>query len=73
MEEQMTNIIRHRGQSFKKSSFSPKNRHCVAVSIQESIVLVMNSHEKQDLLRFSKEEWQAFIKGVKAGEFDMGG
>lgn len=60
---------------FKKSSFSPIFKSasplCVGVSISELDVLVANTAHRFPVLRFTREEWDAFIKGVKAGEFDM--
>ena len=59
---------------FRKSSFTiflhPKIR-CVEVAAGKSIVAVRNSTDpSKNTLVFTGEEWVAFIKGVKAGEFD---
>jgi hypothetical protein len=35
------------------------------------MIIMRNSREPGDrVLRYSIEEWQSFIRGVKAGEFD---
>jgi hypothetical protein len=61
--------------AFRKSSVSGQfdgNSNCVEVAIVADAVGVRDSkNRKQSPLRFSRSEWIAFIKGVKAGEFDM--
>jgi hypothetical protein len=61
--------------AFHKSSMSGQfdgNSNCVEVAIIADAVGVRDSkNRKQSALRFSRREWIAFIKGVKAGEFDM--
>jgi hypothetical protein len=61
--------------AFRKSSMSGQfdgNSDCVEVAIVTDAVGVRDSkNRKQSLLRFSRSEWIAFIKGVKAGEFDV--
>lgn len=61
------------GRIFKKSSYSPNARDvkCVGVSVSQGEVLVTNLYKDGPILRFSKDEWEAFIKGVKNGEFDL--
>lgn len=45
---------------------------CVAVKIDEEKVQVRDSKDPSDTtLTFSHEEWEAFIEGVKVGEFDL--
>jgi ribosomal protein S26 len=57
---------------FRKSSSSGVTRTlCVEVAIHSDIVAVRDSKQpKGRILRFSPEEWQAFVAGVKAGEFE---
>lgn len=60
---------------WKKSSFShPAGNQCVEVRgglYGDDSVLVRNSNRPDGhRVRFTREEWNAFIKGVKAGEFD---
>jgi ABC-type amino acid transport substrate-binding protein len=55
-----------------KSSFSGEAGQCVYV--RESLydtVLVTHSKGDQAAVEFTREEWDAFIKGVKNGEFDV--
>lgn len=45
---------------------------CVAVKIDPDKVGVRDSKDPNDTtLEFSHEEWNAFITGVKSGEFDL--
>jgi len=55
-----------------KSSLSYANGNCVEVSDQaEGTVGVRNSRETEGpVLRFTPDEWQAFLGGVRNGEFD---
>jgi Domain of unknown function (DUF397) len=52
-----------------KSGFSVGG-HCAEVAFDDDAVLVRHSRYGNPALVFSPEEWVAFIKGVKAGEFD---
>jgi hypothetical protein len=55
-----------------KSSLSFANGNCLEVSEQpDGTVAVRNSRDHdQGVLRFTPDEWQAFIGGVRNGEFD---
>lgn len=55
---------------WKDSSFCESNG-CVHVA-QDSGAVFVKSHHGDQVLVFSAAEWQAFISGVKAGEFDLG-
>jgi hypothetical protein len=59
---------------FKKSSYSHPGgliATCVKVAKTDKGVAVRDSkNESNDTLYFKHEEWQAFIKGVKEGQFD---
>ncbi|MEL7067122.1 MAG: DUF397 domain-containing protein [Cyanobacteria bacterium J06581_3] len=57
--------------SFFKSSFSSRGGRCVEVKIDSQSIFVRHSRDNQGLLKFTREEWNAFLLGVKAGEFDM--
>ncbi len=60
--------------SFKKSSFSGDCGvpYCVACAkIGNKIIVINTKANKGQNLSFSFEEWDAFLKGVKAGEFDL--
>jgi hypothetical protein len=48
------------------------NSGCVEVGSIEGHVVVRDSKlESSPVLSYTPEEWQAFIAGVKAGEFDF--
>ena len=45
---------------------------CVEVAVFEDEVLVRDSKDPRGpILRFSREEWEAFLSGVRAGEFSV--
>ena len=60
---------------FKKSTFSSTPRpwiNCVEVAITSEAVGVRDSKNPNGyVLEFTRSEWEAFIKGVKKGEFDL--
>ena len=55
---------------FYKSSFSLKFGRCVEVNMDTGAIFVRHSREDQGVLEFTHGEWEAFLLGVKAGEFD---
>ncbi len=70
---------RQRGEWFK-SSASADGGCCVEVRILEDSVLVRDSKygssggaavSAQPVLSYTLDEWQAFLVGVKSGEFDI--
>lgn len=58
------------GVVYKKSSRSNSSQMCVGVAHKNNDVLVINTNTQDLVLRFTREEWRAFIEGVKANEFD---
>ena len=47
-------------------------RSCVAVKRANNAVMVRDTKDKMNTtLTFTHDEWNAFIKGVKKGEFDL--
>ena len=58
-----------------KSSLSYANGNCVEVaSLPDSEIGVRNSRDaKGTVLRFTPDEWHAFLGGVRNGEFDRFG
>jgi hypothetical protein len=47
------------------------SRECVEVGTQDGMVLVRDSKDPSGgVLRYSFDEWRAFVVGVRAGEFD---
>lgn len=70
----MKNIPEFEQADFKISSFCPSHgSRCVQFAYKAGMVAVGDSkNPQQQPLCFDQEEWQAFIKGVKNGEFDLG-
>jgi Domain of unknown function (DUF397) len=60
------------GSIWVKSSMSFANGNCVEVSDQPGGTIgVRNSRDRGGpVLRFTPDEWQAFLGGVRNGEFD---
>ncbi len=60
------------GAAWVKSSFSGNNGGCVeAAALDDGRIAVRNSnHPDQGVVLFTRAEMDAWIKGVKAGEFD---
>ena len=57
---------------FRISSFSSASGTCVEVAMKDGAIAVRSSKSPRGgVLVFSGAEWEAFIKGVKAGEFDL--
>jgi len=58
--------------TFFKSSFSGDAGQCVEVRITNQDIAVRDSKDPAaTVLVFSNDEWNAFIQGVKSGEFDI--
>ena len=54
-----------------KSTLSAANG-CVEVAIQVDGVAVRDTKDRNGpVLKFSRDEWAAFLGGVQAGEFDL--
>jgi hypothetical protein len=59
------------GVVWKKSSYSA-NGDCVEVGFAGAYVLVRDTKNRQGgVLRFTSEEWVAFLKEVRAGKLDI--
>ncbi len=57
---------------FTKSSYSLEPHICVEVALESTNIWVRDSkHRSGPVLSFAPEEWSAFVKGVKNGEFDL--
>lgn len=57
---------------YRKSSYSRIITFCVEVALEHNTVKVGDTKDRKATpLSFNREEWDAFIKGVKAGEFDL--
>lgn len=57
-----------------KSSLSFANGNCVEVQfLTDGGVQVRNSRDPgQGVLAYTRDEWEAFLGGVRLGEFDLG-
>jgi Domain of unknown function (DUF397) len=55
-----------------KSSFSGGNDggDCVKVRLLVADEMIIVKDEQNDTVLYNRQEWEAFVKGVKAGEFD---
>lgn len=55
---------------WRRASFCASGE-CVEIAQRGNTILVRNSNEpERRAVRYTPEEWQSFVKGVKAGEFD---
>jgi hypothetical protein len=65
-------MAEHPDASWQKSSYSMGNGNCVETAhLSDGSVAVRNSRRPDEApLLFTAGEWQAFIAGVKANEFD---
>jgi hypothetical protein len=55
--------------AWQKASYC-QSGECVEVVSKDGQVLVRNSQRPQRIVRYTPAEWQAFVQGVRAGEFD---
>lgn len=56
----------------RKSSFSTQESGCVEVGVIDGLVRVRDTKDRDGgVLSFNAMEWDAFLRGVKAGEFDF--
>jgi Domain of unknown function (DUF397) len=60
------------GADWRKSSRSQVNG-CVEVSVSDHMVAVRDTKDggHGPVLRFRPDEWEAFVAGVRDGEFDL--
>jgi len=57
---------------FHTSSWTKGGKRCVQVARKQQGVAVRDSKDaSKTSLFFNHDEWNAFVKGVKAGEFDL--
>jgi len=68
----MERLTPERDSSWVKSSLSMSNGNCVEVaSLSGGGIGVRDSKDTEGpVLRFTPSEWQAFLGGVRNGEFD---
>ena len=58
------------GLKWRKSSTCADNA-CIEVAQDGDDVLVRNSDRPTDITRHTPSEWDAFVAGVKNGDFDL--
>lgn len=58
---------------WRKSGYSTSNGSCVEIAGEDTGVAVRDTKLGEDspVLHYTPAEWDAFIKGVKDGEFDL--
>jgi hypothetical protein len=61
----------HEGITYEISSFSGSGHNCVGVNIAAESIRIINTNHPNRQATFTEEEWNAFIAGAKAGEFDL--
>lgn len=68
----MERLMPEAGSSWVKSSLSMSNGNCVEVtSLSGGGIGVRDSKDTEGpVLRFTPDEWHAFLGGVRNGEFD---
>jgi hypothetical protein len=55
---------------WRRASYCASNE-CLEVARQDDLILLRDSKEASgSVLRYAPEEWLAFVRGIKAGEFD---
>ena len=55
---------------WRKSSYC-QSGECIEVGALDGVILVRDSKDPRgSVLRYDASEWQAFLRGVRAGEFD---
>jgi putative sterol carrier protein len=64
MEPNQTN------EQWKKSSYSAQG-NCVEVSVGSTVKVRHTKRPDDATIEYSHDEWLAFTRGVKAGEFDL--
>jgi hypothetical protein len=60
------------GAQWFKSSYSSPNGNCVELAVLGDGVGLRDSKDRSGpVLRFTPSEWEAFVSGVRDGEFDI--
>jgi hypothetical protein len=60
---------RTQDQSWRKASFCAGGE-CAEIAKKDDTVVLRNSTRPRRMVRYSAEEWQSLVLGIKAGEFD---
>lgn len=59
--------------TWRKASASGENGECVEVRAAGGLVEIRESEWPEVIVRTTPRKWAAFVRGVKAGEFDRYG
>lgn len=66
------------GVMWRKSTFSNPSGNCLEVAEKDGSIVIQglvhvrdSKHPKGGMLQFTKNEWTAFIDGVRQGEFNL--
>lgn len=64
--------VKFNDSDFRKASGTLMRRICVMVAHKDGAIAVRDSKDaSKKTLIFNEKEWDIFIKGVKAGEFNL--
>ena len=56
--------------AWRRASFCASGE-CVEVAQRNGMIILRDSKEPRgSVLHYTPEEWQSFVRGIKAGEFD---
>lgn len=56
--------------AWRKASFCASGE-CVEVAQRDGMIVLRDSKDPRgSMLHYTAEEWQSFVRGIKAGEFD---
>lgn len=55
--------------AWRKASFCAGGE-CAEIARLDDAVVLRNSTKPRRVVRYSAEEWQALVRGIRAGEFD---
>ena len=60
--------------AWRKSSYSEGGGECVETAVLPDRRVALRDSKQPDgaILLYTAAEWSAFVKGAKAGEFDLG-
>jgi hypothetical protein len=55
--------------TWRKSTFCASGE-CVEVAQHNGMIVLRDAEQPRGNVRYTAEEWRAFVRGIKAGEFD---
>lgn len=55
--------------AWRKATFCASGE-CVEITKRNEKIILRDSAKRRGHVHYSTEEWRAFVRGVKAGEFD---